>query len=45
MMIVWDGEAAGTYQEFVISGDEFDQYSVKWAERVDMYYRKIGALT
>lgn len=26
------------YQEFVIEGDEFEEYAVKWAKRVEDYY-------
>lgn len=26
------------YQEFVIEGSMFDEYSVKWAKRVEQYF-------
>lgn len=28
------------YQEFVLEGDEFDEYANKWWDRVEMYFRK-----
>lgn len=34
MMAVRDGN----YLEFTIEGEEFDQYAIKWAERVALYY-------
>lgn len=40
MMIGWDAEAdnLGNYQEFVVEGDEFEHYSVGWANKVKEYY-------
>lgn len=40
MMIAWDEGYEGEYQEFVIEGDEFDHYSVGWANKVKEYYDK-----
>ena len=40
MMIVWDGDRAGEYQEFVVEGEEFDNYSSDWAAKVEAYYDK-----
>lgn len=31
----------GKYADFVIEGDEFDQYCGKWADRLAQYYNKI----
>ena len=40
MMIGWDEDNEGNYQEFVIQGDEFDHYSEQWALKVQAYYDK-----
>lgn len=40
MMITWDGNEAGLYQEFVVEGEEFDKYSAEWANKVSAYYDK-----
>ena len=38
MMITWDGENAGLYQEYVINENEFEYYAEKWGEIVSEYY-------
>jgi hypothetical protein len=38
MMITWDGENAGLYQEYVIDENEFENYAEKWGEKVSEYY-------
>ena len=38
MMITWDGESAGLYQEYVIDENEFENYAEKWGEKVSEYY-------
>jgi len=42
MMIGWDAEAdnLGNYQEFVVEGAEFEQYSLEWAGKVQEYFDK-----
>ena len=42
MMIGWDAEAdnLGNYQEFVVQDDEFDKYSLQWANKVQEYFDK-----
>jgi hypothetical protein len=42
MMIGWDAEAdnLGNYQEFVVEGEEFDNYSLQWANKVQEYFDK-----
>jgi genome maintenance exonuclease 1 len=42
MMIGWDEEAdnMGNYQEFVVQDDEFDKYSLQWANKVQEYFDK-----
>jgi len=42
MMIGWDAEAdnLGNYQEFVVEGEEFDKYAMKWALKVQEYFDK-----
>ena len=42
MMIGWDEEAdnKGNYQEFVVEADEFDKYSLQWANKVQEYFDK-----
>lgn len=42
MMIGWDEEAdnKGNYQEFVVEADEFNKYSMQWANKVQEYFDK-----
>ena len=42
MMIGWDAEAdnMGNYQEFVVEENEFDKYSLQWANKVQEYFDK-----
>jgi len=42
MMIGWDEEAdnKGNYQEFVVEEDEFNKYSMQWANKVQEYFDK-----
>jgi genome maintenance exonuclease 1 len=42
MMIGWDEEAdnMGNYQEFVVQDEEFDKYSLQWANKVQEYFDK-----
>ncbi len=42
MMIGWDAEAdnLGNYQEFVVEGEEFNSYSLQWANKVQEYFDK-----
>jgi genome maintenance exonuclease 1 len=35
MVATWDG----VYQEFVINGTEFDDYTAKWLNRVEQFYQ------
>jgi len=36
MVATWDG----VYQEFVINGAEFDEYTAKWLNRVEQFYQQ-----
>ena len=42
MMIGWDAEAdnLGNYQEFVVQDEEYDKYSLQWANKVQEYFDK-----
>jgi len=42
MMIGWDEEAdnLGNYQEFVVQDEEYDKYSLAWANKVQEYFDK-----
>jgi genome maintenance exonuclease 1 len=42
MMIGWDAEAdnLGNYQEFVVQDEEYDKYSLRWANKVQEYFDK-----
>ena len=42
MMIGWDEEAdnMGNYQEFVVQDEEYDKYSLQWANKVQEYFDK-----
>jgi hypothetical protein len=41
MMIGWDGDNEGNYQEFVIDGLEFDRYAIMASRKVAEYYDRI----
>lgn len=38
--VIFMCSAANEYQEFIIEGSEFDQWSNRWFERVEQYYRQ-----
>lgn len=40
MMIGWDGDNEGNYQEFVAEGEKFNHYTLGWAEKIQAYYDK-----
>ena len=39
--VIFMCSADNLYQEFIIEGAEFDQYTYKWFDRVERYYTKI----